>query len=300
MKLPIPLLPGLPGLPLLPLIPLRLRQLVPSPAGEPRVVVVTGASSGIGRATALQSAARGDHVVLVARRADVLAEVAEECKAEGASSALVVTTDVGDDAAVAELVEVVLVEHGRIDAVLHCAGVVAYGRTEEVPADVFSEVVHTNLLGTVNVARHVIPVLREQERGDLVLVGSLLGQIAVPAMTPYVVSKWAVRALARQLKIENSDLPHIHISHVSPGSVDTPIYDSALDSAGMVNVPPPPVISPERVARVVQDRLTHPGNAQTALSNHALVLAFNLVPGVYDVLVGPIFRAASQRRPAED
>ena len=83
------------------------------------------------------------------------------------------------------------------------------------------------------------------------LVGSLLGHIAVPEMSPYVVSKWGVRALARQLKIENGDLPHVHVSHVSPGSVDTEIYGNALDSAGMVNTPPPPTISPERAARVI-------------------------------------------------
>lgn len=146
-------------------------------------------------------------------------------------------------------------------------------------------------------ARHVIPVLRRQRRGDLVLVGSLLGHIAVPEMTPYVVSKWGVRALARQLKIENGDLPEVRISHVAPGSVDTLIYDNALDEAGGVNTAPPPAISPERAARTVlraagSRRLPH----QTAVSNYVLIGAFRLLPAVYDRFVGPAFDVVSRHR----
>ena len=128
---------------------------------------------------------------------------------------------------------------GRLDAVLHCAGVVSYGRTEDTTPEDFDSVVSTNLLGAANVARHVVPVLREQGEGTLVLVGSLLGHINVPEMTPYVVSKWGVRALARQLHIENLDMPGVRIVHVAPGSVDTPIYGSALDSAGRRQHPAP-------------------------------------------------------------
>jgi NADP-dependent 3-hydroxy acid dehydrogenase YdfG len=265
------------------------------------VVVVTGASSGIGEATALRAAQDGHHLVLVARRGDVLAEVAGACRTAGAASADVVTADVADDQAVAAMVDRALELHGRIDAVLHCAGVVSYGRTEETSAEDFASVVSTNLLGAASVARHVLPVLRAQQRGDLVLLGSLLGHIAVPEMTPYVVSKWGVRALARQLVIENVDLPHVRISHVAPGSVDTPIYDNALDDAGDVHSPPPPSITPERVARVVLDQLGPRlpgtrGEVQTALLNFPMMAAFRLAPRTYDRLVGPLFQLASRQR----
>ncbi|WP_158604480.1 SDR family NAD(P)-dependent oxidoreductase [Nocardioides mangrovicus] len=261
-----------------------------------RVVVVTGASSGIGRSTARLAARGGDHLVLGARTREDLVECAEECREAGAASVLVVPTDVRDDASVAGLVRSTLDRHGRIDAVLHCAGVVAYGRTEEVCAEDFETTLDTNLLGSAAVARHVVPVLRRQARGDLVLVGSLLGHLAVPEMTPYVVSKWGVRALARQLRIENRDLRQVRITHVSPGSVDTPIYDNALDAAGGVNAPPPPTISADRAAAVVlraagSRRLEH----QTSWSNHVLLAAFRLLPGVYDRLVGPAFELASRR-----
>jgi NAD(P)-dependent dehydrogenase (short-subunit alcohol dehydrogenase family) len=264
------------------------------------VVVVTGASSGIGEATARRAARDGHRLVLVARGADKLEECASACRDAGAATVDVVPADVSVDAEVAELVARVLELHGRIDAVLHCAGVVSYGRTEDTSADDFAQVVGTNLLGAASVARHVVPVLRRQGRGDLVLVGSLLGHIAVPEMTPYVVSKWGVRALARQLRIENVDKPGVRISHVAPGSVDTPIYDNALDDAGGVNTPPPPTISPERVARVVMAQVDRRfpslvGDTQTALSNYGLMAAFRLAPWAYDRVAGPAFDVVSRR-----
>ena len=261
------------------------------------VVIVTGASSGIGRATALLAAEERHHLVLVARDEEALEKVAAECAERGCASVLVTPADVEDDEAVAGVVAATLEEHGRIDAALHCAGIVTYGRMEKSSADDFARVIGTNLLGSAAVARHVLPVLRDQEQGDLVLVGSLLGHIAVPDMTSYVVSKWGVRALARQLKIENGDLPDVRITHVAPGSVDTPIYDRALDSAGMVNTAPPPTISPERAARNVLGAIgSRRSETQTAWLNYAVIGAFRLAPAVWDRAVGPVFNAVSRRR----
>ena len=262
-----------------------------------RVIVVTGASSGIGEATALLAAEERHHLVLVSRTEDSLEKVAAACEERGAASATAHAADIGDDDSVADLVARVLADHGRLDAVLHCAGIVTYGRTEDISADDFAAVIETNLLGTAAIARHVVPVLRRQEEGDLVIVGSLLGHVNVPEMTAYVVSKWGVRALARQLKIENGDLPGVRISHVAPGSVDTDIYDNALDSAGMVNTPPPPTISPERAARSVLGQVgTRRLESQTAWLNYALIGAFRLAPPVWDRLVGPAFDLVSRRQ----
>ena len=130
-----------------------------------RVVLVTGASSGIGEAVCLAAAARGDHVVLLARGRGALERVAERCDGLGAASTLVVPADVGDDAAVSAAVSAAVARHGRLDVVVSCAGVVAYGSLAEVPADVFDGVITTNVLGPVNLARHVLPVLREQDAG---------------------------------------------------------------------------------------------------------------------------------------
>ncbi|MEV7397361.1 SDR family NAD(P)-dependent oxidoreductase [Aeromicrobium sp. NPDC092404] len=258
---------------------------------DPRVLVVTGASSGIGRAVALQSAEAGDHVVLVARGEPPLQQVARECEAAGAASALVLPTDVGDDAEVEKLMTAVTSQHGRIDAVVHCAGVVAYGRTEEVPVDVFDGVLRTNLTGSVNIARHAIPVLRRQRAGSLVLFGSVIGHIGVPGMSAYVLSKWGVRALARQLQLENRDLDDVTIAYVAPGGVDTPIYEQAANYDGFAGRPPPPVLSPERVARITLRRLDrHRARTQVGIANDLMRFGFNAVPWAFDMLVGPLFR----------
>jgi len=255
-----------------------------------RVVLITGASSGIGRAVATQAARAGDHVVLVARGRAALDDVAVECEKGGAASVLVVAADVGDDAAVERLVDEVLTWHDRIDGVMHCAGVVAYGRTEDVPAEVFDGVLRTNLAGAVNVARHVLPVLRRQRAGLIVYVGSVIGHIAVPLMSPYVVSKWGVRALARQLKIENSDLPGVQVSYLAPGGVDTPIYAQGANYMGIVGRPSPPVVSPERVARAAMRQFDRPrARAQVGLANHVMRFGFTALPAVFDRMVGPLF-----------
>lgn len=262
-----------------------------------RVIVVTGASSGIGRATAMRAADDGDHVVLVARAEVVLEEVAAECRARGAASALVVPTDVGNDASVADCVAQIQRRHPTIDAVIHSAGVVAYGRTEEVPVEVFDGVLQTNLHGSINIARHVLPIMRAQKSGTIVLIGSVIGHMGVPSMSPYVVSKWGVRALARQLQLENRDLHHVHIAYVSPGGVDTPIYEQAATYDGFVGRPPPPVAGPDKVARIALRRMDHPRKrTQVNLSNYIMQLGFSALPGAFDLLVGPLFRLAAVDR----
>ena len=260
----------------------------------PRVLVVTGASSGIGLAVAQQAAAAGDHVVLVARDETSLDLAAKECERAGAASTTVLPTDVGDDAAVQRCVAQVLDRHGRIDAVVNSAGVVAYGKAEEVPAEVFDGVLRTNLAGSMNVARHVLPVLREQGQGSLVLVGSVIGHIAAPGMTAYAVSKWGVRALARQLQIENRDARGVNVSYVAPGGVVTPIYEQAGNYAGWAGRPPPPAVSPDRVAKVIHDRLDDPRKrTQVGPANDFMRFGFSALPGLYDVLVGPLFTLAA-------
>jgi NAD(P)-dependent dehydrogenase (short-subunit alcohol dehydrogenase family) len=262
-----------------------------------RVLLVTGASSGIGRAVAERAAGRGDALVLVAREPGALQVVGDRCRVLGAADVVVEPADVGDDDAVARLVEAVLGRHERIDAVVHAAGVVAYGRLEDVPADVFDGVIRTNVSGTANLARHVVPVLRAQRQGHLLLIGSVLGDVAAPLMTPYAVSKWAVRALGRQLHLENRDLPGVHVSVVSPGSVDTPIYELAGNYLGFQGRPPPPVTTPERVATVVLGVLDRPRpRRQVGLGNDVMRAGFTALPAVYDALVGPLFAVAAVDR----
>jgi len=259
-----------------------------------RVVLVTGASSGIGLATAVQSAEASDHVVLLARGRSALESAAEKCRRAGAASVRVAAVDVTDADAVGGLVADLLASHGAIDAVVHCAGVVAYGRFEDVPEEVFDQVISTNVLGAANVVRSVLPSMRERDHGTIVLLGSVLGTIAAPTMSAYAISKWGVRSLARQLQIENRDRSGVHICCVSPGGVDTPIYLQAANYLGRVGRPPPPAVAPEKVASTVLGVLRRPrARVNVGAANPLMTFGFTVLPGVFDALVGPLFALAA-------
>jgi NAD(P)-dependent dehydrogenase (short-subunit alcohol dehydrogenase family) len=266
-------------------------------AGHPRVVLITGASSGIGLATALAASRAGDHVVLAARGESALKEAGLGCEDAGAASVHAVATDVSDDESVGRCVAEALTISGRLDVVVHAAGVVTYGRTEVVPPAVYESVLRTNVLGSVNVARHVIPVMRGHERGTVVLLGSVIGHIGVPGMSPYVVSKWGVRALARQLQLENRDRPDLYVVYVAPGGVDTPIYEVGGNYLGFIGRPPPPVTTPEKVAARILTCVDHPrARVQVGLANGVMRFGFSVMPRLFDVLVGPLFSLMAQDR----
>ncbi|MCW2834243.1 MAG: hypothetical protein JWN68_2196 [Nocardioides sp.] len=260
-----------------------------------QVVLVTGASSGIGEATARLAAARGDHLVLLARGEEALSRVAADCEALGAASVLVCPTDVGIDEEVDDAVTAAMTRHGRLDVVVSNAGVVAYGSIDALPSEVFESVLSTNLVGAVNLARHVLPVLREQDAGSFVLVGSLLGHIAAPQMAAYVVSKWGVRGLFRQLRVDNRDRPGIRFAYIAPGGVDTPIYLLAANYSDSVGRPPFPVASPEHVAARILTAADQPWRGgQVGAANNVIRFGFVALPWVYDRLVSPLFRVVAQ------
>ena len=253
-----------------------------------QVVVITGASSGIGRATARALAQEGADLVLASRSATALDETRRDCTADGAT-VIVVPTDVGDPSAVDALFDAAMSRFGRVDAVVHAAAVLAYGRFDEVPADVFDRIQTTNITGTANVARTALRVLKTQERGHLVVVGSLLGKISTPFLSSYVTSKWAVHALVRALQIEARSTPGVEISLISPGGVDTPVYSQAGSYTGRMGRPPPPVDAPEKVARAIIRSIDKPRRERSVgVANPLMVTGFRLLPGVFDFLAGPM------------
>jgi short-subunit dehydrogenase len=259
-------------------------------------VLIVGASSGIGRAVAQQMAAAGDRLVLASRGKIALQRVAQECLDAGAASVSTRPVDVRDAEAVNRVIADSDTELGGLDIVLHSSGVVAYGRFEDIPTEVFDAVLATNINGAANVARAALPVLRSQRRGHLILVGSILGNIAVPNMTPYVLSKYAVRSLGRQLALENRDLPGLHISVVSPGSVDTPIYRQAANYLGHGGRPPAPVDPADRVAKAIVKLAERPRDRMSVgRANPLMRLGFTFLPSVFDVAVGPLFRLAAMK-----
>jgi NAD(P)-dependent dehydrogenase (short-subunit alcohol dehydrogenase family) len=266
---------------------------VPTPphGGSPETVLITGASSGIGRATATELGGRGARLVLVSRGEESLEEAAAEAREAGAADVVVSPADVTDADAVRAAVDTALGRFGRLDVVVHAAQVMAYGRIEDVPREVFEQVVDVALHGTANVARAVLPVFRAQGAGHLVVVNSLLGNIATPLLGSYVTAKWGQLGLIRVLQQETRDEPGISISAVQPGGVDTPIYVQAASWTGSTGRPPPPVYSPYRVARVILSTLERPRRVvQAGVFNSVITAGFRLVPGVFDVLVGPLLQ----------
>jgi NAD(P)-dependent dehydrogenase (short-subunit alcohol dehydrogenase family) len=266
---------------------------VPTPTdlATPQTVLITGASSGIGRATAVELAGRGARLVLVSRGRESLEETAAEARAAGAEAVVVCPADVTDEDAFRGAVQAAVERFGSLDVVVHAAQVMAYGRIEDVPKEVYEHVVDVAVHGTATVARTVLPVFRRQKAGHLVIVNSLLGNIATPLLGSYVTAKWGQLGLIRVLQQETRDEPGISVSAVQPGGVDTPIYFQAASWAGSTGRPPPPVYSPQRVARAVLSTMDKPRRVvQAGLFNPLITAAFRLAPGAFDVLVGPLLQ----------
>jgi hypothetical protein len=136
----------------------------------------------------------------------------------------------------------------------------------------------------------------------MVLTGSLLGKIAVPFMSPYVTSKWGVQALVRMIQIEARETPGVHVTLISPGSVNNPAYTQAANYTSREGRPPPPIDPPETVARAIVKSLAKPRRERSVgIANPVVVLGFRLLPGVFDLAVGPLMKLGGlSRRPVAD
>jgi short-subunit dehydrogenase len=249
---------------------------------EEAVVVITGGSSGIGRASARRFAARGSSLALCARAREPLERAAAECEAGGAAGVLTEALDVADEAAVESFAQQVADRFGRIDVWVNNAGVVAYGDFLDIPSDVFRRVVETNLMGQVHGARSALRRFREQGEGVLINVSSVWGRVTTPQVAPYVASKFAVRAFSECLNGELDDEPGIHVAALVPEAVDTPIFEHAANYTGRWLRPVPPVLSPEKVAEGVEACAEHPKKSVSyGRAGRMLEILYAVAPPVY-------------------
>lgn len=263
-----------------------------------KVVVITGASSGIGRAAAQAFAEAGCRLVLAARSEAALAIAARECATEG-GEAVPLVCDVADPKDVERLAQTAKERFGGIDVWVNDAGVHVFGRIEEVPLDEFQKVIQVNLMGTVHGCRAVLPIFRQQGRGVLINIGSMAGTIGQPFASAYVSSKWAVRGLSECLRMEVMDVPGIHVCTVLPPSIDTPLFQHAANHAGRAVQPMPPIHSPEEVARVIVSLARRPEREAFIGAGRLVAAAHSLAPAMTERLMArAVERRHFQPRPS--
>ncbi len=267
----------------------------------PRRVVITGASSGIGAATALAFAEEGARLVLAARGEAGLNDVAARCRRAG-GKADVRVVDVTDAAAVAALAADARSLLGEIDLWFSCVGVGVVGRFEDVPIAEHQRVVEANLTSHMNDAHAVLPIFLAQDRGTWVNMISVGGFVATPYAAAYAASKFGLRGFSEALRGEVSKKPHIHICDVYPTFVDTPGVDHAGNYTGAKLSLPPGSLAPATVAKAIVKLAKRPRNT-TVVGAPALAmkLAQFAVPNLSAAVMSGFMDVWSDRaEPGED
>ena len=222
-------------------------------------VVITGASSGIGAATAIAFARNGARLVLAARGRAGLDDIARRCR-EAGGDAQVRVVDVTDAPAVAAFAAEAGGALGGIDLWFSCVGVGVVGGYEDVPIADHARVVETNLVSHMNEAHAVLPIFLAQDHGTWVNMISVGGFVATPYAAAYSASKFGLRGFSEALRGEVSKKPRIHICDIYPTFVDTPGIDHAGNYSGAKLSLPPGALAPETVAKAVVRLARRPRN----------------------------------------
>jgi NAD(P)-dependent dehydrogenase (short-subunit alcohol dehydrogenase family) len=262
---------------------------------EDAVVVVTGASSGIGRATVELLAEGGATVAAVARRREPLDALAAAHPGDddGRGRVLAMPADVTDAAAMERIAADVVGATGKLDAWVNNAAVQQYGRFEELPLDEWKRVVEVNLFGYVHGARAAIPWFREQGEGVLINVGSVLSKVPAPLQSAYVSSKYAIRGLTECLRQELRDVDGLDVCLVMPGPIDTPLFQHAANRTGVTVKPPEPTIDAARVAAAIVELVASPEReVAIGASTRAGLVGNRVAPGLTEKLGGPMMESA--------
>jgi short-subunit dehydrogenase len=226
---------------------------------DEQVVVLVGASQGIGRATALTLADRGARLIVAARNRDALETlVAEITRAGGVAEAVV--ADVADPAQVEAIADRAMARFGRIDTWINDAAVSIYGTVDQLTAGEMARLVEVDLLGQMYGARAALLRMRPSGQGTIINVGSALSERAIPLQSAYVASKHGVAGFSEALRLEvKRTMPGIDVVLILPSSIDTPLFGWARSRLGVMPMPVPPVYHPQVVADAIVHAAEHGG-----------------------------------------
>jgi NAD(P)-dependent dehydrogenase (short-subunit alcohol dehydrogenase family) len=250
-------------------------------------VVVLGATSGIGRATALSLAASGARLVLAARSSAELGRVAAACTASG-GEAIAVETDVRSARDIEALCAHAVSAFGGIDTWINTAAVLIVGALEDQPVEDINALIATNVLGTALASRAAISRFREQGHGVLINTSSMLGVVPNPVVPTYTMSKFAVRGLSLSLHAAFPRGP-IRVCTIMPGPVDTPMFQHAANYSGQAVRAIPPAASPERVAATIIRSVRRPRRQRTdGFFGSLIVVGEHVLPRLTDAVVATI------------
>jgi short-subunit dehydrogenase len=266
-----------------------------------QVMLVTGASSGIGLATALAAAAKGASLALVARSGDTLEDVAATINLSG-GKAIALVADVANRNALEEAAAATVKRFGGIDTWVNNAGVSIYGRIEEVSDADNRRLFETNFWGVVNGSLVALPHLRMRGGGALINLGSEASEAAIPLQGIYAASKHAVKGFTDALRVEVEQLDDapIAIVLIQPTAVDTPYPQHARNYMNREPKLPSPMIEPERVAAAILDAASAGGrDVKVGAMAFADTAMSKLTPHLFDRLAARQAARQKRKRPPE-
>jgi NAD(P)-dependent dehydrogenase (short-subunit alcohol dehydrogenase family) len=251
-----------------------------------QVVVVMGASSGLGREAALRFAGRGAKVVVSARGEPELRSLVEEIR-EGGGEATAVVADTAEFEQVKALADRAVEEYGRLDTWVHVAGVGLSAAFEDTTPEEFRRIIDVNLMGQVHGAMAALPHIKREGRGALIHISSMGAKRSVPLQSAYCASKHGMEGFIEALRVElrHEGLP-IGVTSIQPATTNTPFFDKARTKLGVKPVAPPPIYAPGIVADAILHAAEHPArDLVVGGAAKALILGQRLSPRLVDALM---------------
>lgn len=263
-----------------------------------QVIVITGASSGIGLATARKAAKAGAAVVLVSRNDDALRAICDDINAEGGRAHAVVA-DVGSPADMEKVARAAVARFERIDTWVNDAGVGLFGELTKTPAEDHEQLFRTNYFGVVNGSLEAVKHFRERGgAGTLINVGSAVSDVATPLLGAYSASKHAVKGFTEALRVELlREKAPISITLIKPSSISTPFVDHARNLMDQAPSVPPPRYAPEVVADAILHAATHPTrDLAVGAGARPMAIGSAAAPGLTDRVMAKIIPPLSRRK----